>query len=81
MSDPNLISKLSEILSSLLGDDSILLTAETTRQDIPEWDSFQYINFIVAVEMEYNIKFRVSDVESFRNVGEIATEILSLRSQ
>ncbi|MDH3978693.1 MAG: acyl carrier protein [Gammaproteobacteria bacterium] len=79
MNDPNLINRLSEILGSLLGEDDIQLTAETTRQDIPEWDSFQYINFIVAVEMEYNIKFRVSDVESFRNVGEIATEILSLK--
>ena len=39
------------ILRDLLLDDSIELTMETRREDVPNWDSFNYINFIVAVEM------------------------------
>ena len=38
--------------------------------DVPNWDSFAYINFIVAVEMELGIKFSVAEVESFETVGE-----------
>ena len=38
---------------------------------MPRWDSFAYVNFIVAVEIEFGIKFRVADVESFETVGDI----------
>ena len=47
---------------------------ETTRSDVPDWDSFMYVNFIVAVEMELGIKFGVADVESFKSVGDIVAE-------
>ena len=55
-------------------DDSIALTMETRREDIPDWDSFNYINFIVAVELEFGVKFKVADIESFPNVGSIVEE-------
>jgi acyl carrier protein len=41
------------------------------REDVPNWDSFNYINFIVAVEIEFGVKFKVADIEAFENVGEI----------
>ena len=36
---------------------------ETRREDVPDWDSFNYVNFIVAVEMEFGVKFKVADIE------------------
>jgi len=42
---------------------------ETRREDVPNWDSFNYINFIVAVEMEFGVKFKVADIESFPMSG------------
>ncbi len=47
---------------------------ETRREDVPNWDSFNYINFIVAVEMEFGVKFKVADIESFASVGAIVNE-------
>ena len=47
---------------------------ETRREDVPNWDSFNYINFIVAVEIEFGVKFKVADIESFPNVGAIVKE-------
>ena len=47
---------------------------ETRREDIPDWDSFNYVNFIVAVELEFGVKFKVADIESFPNVGSIVKE-------
>ena len=55
-------------------DNSIALTMETRREDIPDWDSFNYVNFIVAVELEFGVKFKVADIESFPNVGSIVEE-------
>lgn len=71
MIDQQLLELFSRILRELLGDDSINVGMRTTRGDVPGWDSFNYINFIVAVEAELGIKFRIADVESFSNVGDI----------
>jgi acyl carrier protein len=80
MTNDEILMTLTRILCDLIGDDSIVLTSETVRADVPGWDSFQYINFIVAVEIELGIKFRIADVESFVTVGEIVTEARALMS-
>jgi len=74
MTDQEILAKFTRILRDLLLDDSIELTMETRREDVPDWDSFNYINFIVAVEMEFGVKFKVADIESFANVGAIVKE-------
>ena len=80
MTNDEVLTTFTRILCDLIGDDSIVLTSDTVRADVPGWDSFQYVNFIVAVEIELGIKFRVADVESFETVGEIVTEAQALMS-
>lgn len=75
MTDQDILTALGQILADLLGDESIELTMGTERDDVPGWDSFNYVNFIVAAEAEYKIKFRIADVESFPNVGAIVRAI------
>lgn len=82
MTETELLEEFTAILRELLMDDQLRLEMETRREDVAGWDSFQYVNFIVAVEMKLNIKFRVADVESFENVGDIvvdASKLLKLR--
>ena len=74
MTDQEILSVFTRILRDLLRDDSIVLSMETRREDVPNWDSFNYINFMVAVEMEFGVKFKVADIESFENVGAIIAE-------
>jgi acyl carrier protein len=78
MTADEVLKQFTEILRNLIGDDSIVLTAATRRPDVPGWDSFNYVNFMVAVEMKFGIKFRVAEVESFQTVGEIVTRTLAL---
>ena len=75
MTIQEILAALTRILRDLLLDDSIMLTMETRREDVPNWDSFNYINFVVAVELEFNVKFKIADIESFPNVGAIVVEI------
>lgn len=78
MSDQELIDIFTRILRDLIGNESIVLADGTRRGDIDGWDSFVYVNFIVAVEMELGIKFRVADVEAFETVGEIVARAQAL---
>ena len=74
MTDEDLLTLFTRTLRDLLGDDSIVLGTDTRRSDVDGWDSFKYVNFIVAIELQLKIKFRVADVESFRTVGDIVAE-------
>jgi len=78
MADKELLSTFTRILRDLLLDDSIQLTMETRREDVPGWDSFNYINFIVAVETQLGVKFKIADIESFPDVGAIVTEVTKM---
>jgi acyl carrier protein len=78
MTDQDLLAVFSRILGDLLADDSTVLTMDTRREDVPNWDSFGYVNFIVAAEIELGVKFKVADVESFENVGAIVTRAREL---
>jgi acyl carrier protein len=81
MSDEEILAAFTGILRELLLDDSIVLTMGTRREDIPNWDSFNYINFIVAIEIKFSVKFTVAAVESFANVGEIVVETAKMLSR
>ncbi len=78
MTGQEVLDLLTRVLRDLLENDSIVLTTATRRQEVPNWDSLMYINFIVAVEIELGIKFKVADVESFANVGEIVATIRTM---
>lgn len=78
MTVQEILAGFTRILRDLLLDDSIVLTMETRREDIPNWDSFNYINFIVAVELEFGVKFKIADIEAFLNVSAIVTEMTKM---
>lgn len=78
MTQQELLALFTRILRDLLADDSIVLGMDKIRSDVPDWDSFKYVTFIVSAEMELGIKFGVADVESFQTVGDIVTEARGL---
>ena len=78
MTVQEILAAFTRILRDLLLDDSVVLTMETRREDVPNWDSFNYINFIVAVEQEFGVKFKIADIESFPSVGAIVTEMTKM---
>jgi acyl carrier protein len=78
MGDQEILDRFTRILRDLLDDESVALTMETMRPDVSNWDSFNYVNFIVSVEMEFGVRFGVANVESFQTVGDIVRELQKL---
>lgn len=77
MEKQKIYSMLDEVFQDVFDDESIHVTPETTADDIEDWDSLEHINLVVAVENKFGIKFKMSEVVSFRNVGEMADVIAS----
>ena len=50
----------------------VVLTPQLTAKDVAEWDSLLHISIVVAIEKKFDIRFRVGEVETAKNVGEFA---------
>jgi acyl carrier protein len=44
---------------------------DTTANDIEEWDSLSHIRLIVAIERKFNVRFKNSEIESLKRVGDL----------
>ena len=47
----------------------------TTAADIEDWDSLEHITLISAVERAFKMKFKMGEISSMKNVGEMAAII------
>jgi len=77
MQQHDIYAQLTTIFHDLFDDDSIVLNPGLTAADVPEWDSFNHINLIVAIESRFGIKFQTAELESMHTVGHLADLIQS----
>lgn len=69
------LSKLQDICREVFEDPSLSLTPETTADDVPNWDSFNHLNIVAAVEQRFHVRFRTSEIERLKNVGDFVEMI------
>jgi acyl carrier protein len=77
MQQQDIYAQLTTIFHDLFDDDSIVLNPGLTAADVPEWDSFNHINLIVAIESHFGIKFQTAELESMHTVGHLADIVQS----
>ncbi|WP_302566764.1 acyl carrier protein [Culturomica massiliensis] len=71
MEKSEILKRIQAIFQDVLDNEDIELNAETTAEDIEEWDSLSHIQLIVAIEKEFKIKFTSKEILSWKNVGEM----------
>lgn len=76
MSEQELYAVLTGIFREMFDDETLVVTPELSAQDVPEWDSFNHINIIVATEMRLGVKFKASEIDELKNVGEFVRLIM-----
>ena len=75
MSQNQVYDELTEILRDVFDNPNVVATPELSAKDVPEWDSFNHINVVLAAEMRFGVKFRTSEIEGLRNVGDFVALI------
>lgn len=79
MDEQRVYAVLTEIFREIFDDPEIVATPEMSAKDVPEWDSFNHINIVVATEMHFGIKFRAAEIDNLHNVGEFVALIARKR--
>lgn len=77
MDKEEILKKVQDIFKDVLEDEDIELSYNTTSNDIEGWDSLNHIVLIVEIEKKFNFKFKLEEMQSFKNIGEICDIILS----
>ncbi|HJV65053.1 MAG TPA: acyl carrier protein [Geomonas sp.] len=72
----DILQELTPIFREVFDDDSIVLTRETTANDIDAWDSLTHMNMVMAVEVRFGIRFALGELPALRNVGDLADLVL-----
>jgi len=71
MESNEILKEVNKIFIDTLDNPDILLTNETTANEVEEWDSLSHIHLMVAIEKFYKIRFTTKEIQSFKNVGEL----------
>lgn len=66
------LEELTPIFRQVFDDDAIVLTRETTADDIDAWDSLSHMNLVAAVEMTFKVRFALGELQTLKNVGHLA---------
>ncbi len=72
MNRAEIMERLNEVFRDVFDDSSITVDDNTTSKDIEDWDSLEHINLVGAVEQEFKMRFKMKEVSSMKNVGEMA---------
>lgn len=75
MTRSDILQRLTKILGQVVGNDQLVLNEKTTADEVTGWDSFNHINLIMGVEMEFGIRFNVAELENLKNVGDFVSLI------
>lgn len=75
MEKQEIFNRVQELFREVLDNEEIVLTNETTANDVEEWDSLSHVQLIVAIEKAFKIKFTSSEILSWKNVGEMVDSI------
>jgi acyl carrier protein len=71
-----ILEQVNKIFRDILDNDEIVVYEKTTAEDVAEWDSLSHIQLVVAVEKHFKIRFTASEINGFKNVGEMCEGIL-----
>ena len=64
-------NKLKSVFQKVLEEKEISITREMTAQDVEKWDSLRHVQLITEVESAFGIKFKLREIMSMNNVGDL----------
>ena len=75
MERSEILAKVEEIFREELEVEDLILTDETTADDVEEWDSLSHVQLVAAMEEAFGIEFKSREILSWENIGDLIDSI------
>ena len=75
MERSDILKRVEEIFREELEIDDLVLTDETTADDVEEWDSLSHVQLVAAMEEAFGIEFKSREILSWENIGDLIDSI------
>lgn len=72
-----ILEKIQEIFRTELNNNTLIITDNSSTNNVENWDSMNNLIIISAIETEFNISFPIDIIFNARNVGDLCDYILS----
>jgi acyl carrier protein len=71
MEEIEIVSNINDVFKSVFKRNDIVLTPQTTANDVKGWDSLTHVMILDGIEKKFGVKFKLNEIVRFNNVGDI----------
>ncbi|SHI48730.1 acyl carrier protein [Algibacter luteus] len=75
MNKEELLSKIKKSFVRVLEHNNFELNNTTTAEDVDGWESITHMLIMTDIEKSFNIKFKLMDLMSMENVGDLLNTV------
>lgn len=76
MNKKEVLEKIEAIVAASLNHHDFTMSEDTKPDEIVGWDSLSNAMILTAIEQEFNVKFKFSDMIKWHSIGELADIVL-----
>ncbi len=69
--------RVTKTFHKVFGDNSLVITPDTTAADVEGWDSLTHVRLLLTLEREFRIRITALESEKLRTVGDLIQLIQS----
>ena len=75
MNNERILGDVAEVIRDVVDLPDLTVNSQTSAENVEEWDSFNHINIVVAIEARFGIQFLTAEIEQLKNVGDLVALI------
>ena len=71
MTPAEIKTQLTGVFRDVFDDNALEIHEAMTAKDVPDWDSLNHINLVVAVERSFRVRLTTREVSALEKVGDL----------
>lgn len=75
----SVLERINKIFRTVFDNEKLVVTEETSADDIEGWDSLQHINILAMLEKEFQVELDIEQIISLENVGDMVRAVQGIR--
>ncbi|MCF8381825.1 MAG: acyl carrier protein [Bacteroidales bacterium] len=76
MEKTDVVTRLTIVFKNVFDNEALVLKDDLTANDVDNWDSLTHMILISDIEKEFEVKFKLKELNKMRNVGDMVDLLL-----